>query len=170
VDSLHFPFNALDPEVNAECSRRARALAVPTRSEIGALDPSEWLCRLFFFAPQESDDLVISVCGTMGAVATEVRWPTAPLGDQPNRETYRLEETRASVFRDIILRLDPWAVEPDIDPAEAPRLVMEFIEQDRYACLAALRPPAQSPEHEIARAFCDLWPERTAKHLQYLES
>ena len=90
--------------------------------------------------------------------------------DQPNRETYRLEETRASVFRDIILRLDPWAVEPDIDPAEAPRLVMEFIEQDRYACLAALRPPAQSPEHEIARAFCDLWPERTAKHLQYLES
>ena len=162
MGTFYFPFDALDPERNEERSRRALALRTPTRSEVGPLSPDEWFCRLYFFAPEEHNDLVVSVCGTCGVVATEVRRPPDAPDKEPRRETHRLNELEASVFRDRILRIEPWNVEAGPDSGDASCFALEFIEHGRYVCLAFGRLAASSPIYELAGSFCDLWKEHTS--------
>jgi len=166
VAALYFPFETLDPDSNAEFSRRAQSLRTPPHNEMGVISSGEWICRLFFFAPDMADDLAVSASGTGGVVATEVRWFEGSPDEDPQRETQRLDAFEASVLRDTILRFDPWGNE--VDPGDTPRLVMEFIEPDRYACLAMDRPSPQSLEHELLRTFCDMWTQRTGHCLEHI--
>lgn len=168
--NLYFPFEAVDPRRNAEYSRRAYALRTPTRNETGGLDAAEWLCRLFYFAPSEEDDIVISVSGTGGVVASEMRWYSGDPADGPERKTERLDHVAGSVFRDRVLRIDPWTHEPDSSTGGVQRWVMEFIESEKYACLAADQVPSHSPVHELLVGFCALWPERAARCHEHLHS
>ena len=165
----YFPLDALDPDWNNDYSRRARELGTPTHAEIGALADDEWLCRLYFFPADSAEDLVISVCGTGGVAATEARWRRGSTQGEAARQTHRLDQLEASVFRDRILRIRPWELVSDGDGSEAPRLVTEFMEPQRYACLAFDRPLAHSPAYELVEAFCDLWVEQAGgcrKHLK----
>ena len=164
--ALLFPPGSLDPEVNEKCSRRARRLGAPPRSEVRFAQPGEWLCRVFFFSDDEDGDLLISVCGTHGVVATEVRTPRASVGEPVGRETNRVETAEGNVFRDAALRVDPFSLDTDLDFGHEPRFVMEFMEPERYACIAAEQVAAASPEFELVAAFGKLWPELARVHVE----
>ena len=153
-----FPTGVMDPDANAKLSQRARRLQAPPRAEVRFQQSDEWLCHAFFFR-DEGGDALISVCGMKGVVATEAR--QAPERDEePERETRRLGSAEGNVFRDLVLRLDPFSMDLGLDMGEEPSAVLEFIEPGRYACLPLARLTPPTPEFELAEAFCRHWRDR----------
>ncbi len=161
-----FPPGTLDPDVAPEYCRRAARLQPLPRTEVRLLDEREWFCRGFFFGEGEQADMVLSVSGVQGVVATEIKM--FPQGGQegPTRETRRLSPEEGAVFRDMLERNSPWTVECPPDLTGSPIAILECINPQGYAVIVLEEPSPGCPEHEIATALARLWPEVAVRMLE----
>lgn len=164
-----FPPGLLDPSLEAELASRADRLQAPPRSQVRLGSPGEWLCRIFCFPPDTaSADIVISVGAASDVAATEAR-DIAPNGaGAVRRETRRLDPVQGAMFHDMVTRLDPWTRQDEAEPDTRPVFIMEFMEQGRYSCLVMDATPPGSLERQMAKAFLDLWPDRSTVALKHI--
>lgn len=163
-----FPPGTLDPQFAAEYCRRAARLRPLPRGEVRLLDASEWFCRGFFFGENESEDLLLSVSGVKGVVATEIKCFGQGGETGPARDTRRLSPEEGAVFKDMLERNAPWAYECLPELNGPPLAILECIKPEGCAVIVLEEPRPGCPEQEIALALARLWPDEAARTLEKL--